>query len=160
RVHWSRIRARPIVFPRKSPFRDGREPTQSLVVLPFANLSGDASNDYLGVGVADTLTSDLAKVKAITVVSRAIAAGSATGRDLVRIASDLGVNYIVDGGVQQTNGRLKLTARLVGRDGSVAWGGTYEGTTTDLFSLQNELTRGVSEALEVRLTAAERSRLG
>lgn len=149
-----------IWFSRSLTVRDGREQTQSLVVLPLANLSGDASKDYLGVGVADTLTSDLAKLKAITVVSRAVAAGSATSRDLVRIASDLGVDYIVDGGVQETGGRLKLTARLVRRDGSVAWGGTYEGSTTELFSLQNELTSGVSEALEVRLTAAERSRLG
>jgi tetratricopeptide (TPR) repeat protein/tRNA A-37 threonylcarbamoyl transferase component Bud32 len=147
-------------FLRNRASRNEREQTQSVVVLPLANLSGDPAKDYLGVGVADTLTSDLAKLNAITVVSRAMAAGSVSSRDLNRIARDLGVNYIVDGGVQQNDGRLKLTARLVRPDGSVAWGGTYEGTVTDLFSLQNELASALSEALEVRLTAAERNRLG
>jgi len=140
--------------------RDAQEKSRAVVVLPLANLSGDRSKDYLGVGVAETLISDLAKLKAVVVVSRAPGLESAGGRNLGRIANDLGVNYIVDGGVQQTDDRLKLTIRLVRPDGSVAWGGAYEGAAADLFGLQSELARGLTDALEIQLSGAERSKVG
>jgi serine/threonine-protein kinase len=130
----------------------------TVAVLPLANLSGKPSNDYLGYGVAETLISDLARLSGITVVSRA-GTWPTRDRDLVRIAGDLGVNYVVDGSVQESANRLKVTARLVRGDGSVTWGGSYEGSVADLFSLQGELAEALSTALQVRLTATERSRL-
>jgi tetratricopeptide (TPR) repeat protein len=133
---------------------------RTVAVLPLVNLSGDASNEYLGIGVAETLVTDLARLPAITVVSHPMATMSGPQRDLVRIARDLGVTYVADGGVQQTNGRLKLTVRLVRRDGSVAWGGSYEGSSADLFDLQRQLAKGLTDALELGLTPIERERVG
>ena len=137
---------------------DGQIPT--VAVLPLTNLSGNPANDYLGIGVADTLTSDLAMLPTITVVSR-VSSGGAAGepRDLVRMARDLGVSFIVDGGVQETDRRLKVTARLVRRDGSVAWARSYEGAIADLFAIQRQLAQGLTEALELRLTEADRHKL-
>jgi serine/threonine protein kinase/tetratricopeptide (TPR) repeat protein len=130
----------------------------TVAVLPLANLSGNPSNDYLGYGVAETLISDLTRLSGITVVSRA-RTWPTRDRDLARIAGDLGVNYVVDGSVQESANRLKVTARLVRGDGSVTWGGSYEGAVADLFSLQGQLAEALSTALQVRLTATERSRL-
>src|SRR5262249_42190049 len=125
----------------------GEVPT--LAVLPLANLSGNPSNDYLGVGVAETLISDLAGVSGITVVSRTAPCNSA-GRDLARIAHDLGVSFVVEGAVQQNDGLLKVTARLVRADGSVVWGGSYEGAGADLFSIETQLAERLVEAFQLR----------
>jgi eukaryotic-like serine/threonine-protein kinase len=134
----------------------GEVPT--LAVLPLANLSGNPSNDYLGVGVAETLISDLAAVSGITVVSRT-APSNSTGRDLARIAHDLGVSFVVEGAVQQNDGLLKVTARLVRADGSVVWGGSYEGASADLFSIETQLAERLVEAFQLRLTQTERAKL-
>lgn len=132
----------------------------TVAVLPLANLSGNPSNDYLGIGVAETLISDLAALPTVTVVSRtpSTSAGG-KGRDLARIARYLGVSFVIDGGVQETDRRLKLTVRLVRPDGSIAWAGSYEGSTADLFAIQRQLAEGLSGALELRLTQADRRKL-
>src|SRR5262245_23230893 len=132
-----------------------------IAVLPFANLSGDASKDYLGIGIADTLTAGLAGLPGIAVVSRAesnVSAGSR--RDLTRIARDLGASLLVDGGVRQTEDRRKRTVRLLRADGTVVWGGSYEGVPGELFTIETQLARGLSDALEVRLTPTANQRLG
>lgn len=132
----------------------------AVAVLSLANLSGNPSNDFLGIGVAETITSDLAALPAITVVSRTPASESVGARrDPARIARDLGVSFVVDGGVQETDRRLKLTVRLVRPEGSVAWAGSYEGLTADLFTIQRQLVEGLIAALELRLTQADRLKL-
>ncbi len=142
------------------PRAEGAGGIPTVAVLPLTNLSGNPSNDYLGIGVADTLTSDLAALQAITVVSRTPSTGaSGERRDLARIARDLGVSFVVDGGVQETDRRLKVTVRLVRRNGSVAWASSYEGPTADLFAIQRQLAQGLTEALELRLTQADRLKL-
>ena len=136
----------------------GQIPT--VAVLPLANLSGNPLNDYLGIGVAETLISDLAALPTVTVVSRTLSnSAGAKERDLARIARDLGVSFVVDGGVQEADRRLKLTVRLVRPDASVAWAGSYEGSSADLFAIQKQLAQGVTGALELRLTQADRQKL-
>ncbi len=136
----------------------GEIPT--VAVLPLANLSGNQANDYLGIGIADTLTSDLAGLPAITVVSRTSSTGAAGGRrDLARIARDLGVSFVVDGSTQESDGRLKVTVRLVRRDGSVAGARSFEGSSADLFAIQRQLAQGLTELLELRLSREDRQML-
>lgn len=132
-----------------------------VAVLPLENLSGDASKDHIGIGIAETLTTDLARVPRITVVSRAAAVESRQRmRDPARIARDLGVTFVVDGGVQQSGDQVRVTLKLVKPDGSVAWGEVYEARFVDLFPLQRRLAETLTSALQVRPSAAELARFG
>jgi serine/threonine protein kinase/tetratricopeptide (TPR) repeat protein len=131
-----------------------------IAVLPLANLSGDPSNDYIGVGVAETLTTDLAAVSGITVVSRSMPEVPKGSKDLVRLAHDLGVGFLLDGGVQENDRRLKVTVRLIRADGSVAWGNSFEGTSAELFMIESSLANSLIGALQLQLTQTERIKLG
>lgn len=116
----------------------------AIVVKPFANLSGDPANDYLGVGMADNLTTKLAALPYITVMSRATTAEyldeNPNSTTLVR---DLGASYVVDGGVSRAGDRLNVTITLLLPDGAVAWAGEYTDELPKLFELQRELAIGL-----------------
>ena len=134
--------------------------TPVVAVLPLANLSGDPANDYLGSGVAETLTSDLASLPGITVVAHARAAAPPRDRrEYARIARDLGAGFIVDGGVQQAAGRMKLTATLMRADGSIAWGGSYDGASGDLFAAERQLAEAIGQVLPVKPAGTGRASL-
>jgi serine/threonine-protein kinase len=133
---------------------------QAIVVKPFANLSGDAANDYLGVGMADDLTTRLSALGRVTMVSRAATAAYLVEHPQPRtLARDLGVSYIVDGGIQRTADRLHVTVTLVGADGSVRWGREYDGLLTNVFAIQHDIAAAVADQLNLALTASDRKRL-
>src|SRR5262245_43763246 len=131
-----------------------------IAVLPLANLSGDPSKDYIGVGVAETLTTDLAAVSGITVVSRTMPEVPKGSKCLVRLAHELGVGFLLDGGVQENDRRWKVTVRLIRADGSVAWGKSFEGTSAELFMIESSLANSLIDALQLQLTQTERIKLG
>jgi serine/threonine protein kinase/tetratricopeptide (TPR) repeat protein len=129
-----------------------------VAILPLANLSPDPSLDHLSVGIADLLITRLASLPGLTVVSR-----SATlhyqGQATNKVAADLGAALLVNGAVHQSDGELLVTVSLVRPDDSVAWGREYKANGEDLSSLVGRLAEGLSAALEVTLTAADRERL-
>lgn len=132
----------------------------ALVVKPFANLSGDVTNDYLGVGIADNLTTKLAALPHVTVMSRATtAAYLADHPNSATLARDLGAQYIVDGGVARSGDRLNVTITLLQPDGAVAWAREYTGGVEGLFALQENLARGVAGGLNLVLTPDDRDAL-
>jgi serine/threonine-protein kinase len=142
----------------RTPARGSDAKMPVLAILPLANLSGDPSLDYFGIGVADLLITRLASLPGLTVVSR-----SATllypGQATKKVAADLGAALLVNGAVHLSGGKLLVTVNLVRPDDSVAWGGDYEANKEDLSSLVRRLAEGLSAALEVTLTAADRERL-
>lgn len=146
------LRERRLGAPPPSP--DARP---ALAVLPLSNVGADPSDEYLGVGIADTLIARLAALPSVTVVSRA--SFEYRGRQTRKIARDLGVDYVVTGGVQRSDRRLRVTLSLVRPDDSVAWGGDFEATLDELFPLQSRIAEGLSTALQLTLTAADRQRL-
>ena len=111
----------------------------AVVVLPLANLSGDSTKDYLGVGIAETLSTSLARVSSITIVSRPTSSEAAKSGDPHKIARELGVSLLVQGGVQQSGDRLRVNAKLIQPDGAVKWAGEAEAATSDLFGLETRL---------------------
>jgi len=128
-----------------------------IAVLPLETVGGEA-DDHLGIGMADTLIAHLAGIPSLTVVSRV--AGDGSGRGQVRrLAHELGADYVVSGSILRLDRRMHVTATLVRPDDSVAWGADYEGSVDDVFSLQRRLAEGVSAALAVNLTPADRARL-
>ena len=132
----------------------------AVAVKPFANTGGNRADDYMAMGFADDLTTRLAALRSVTVLSRsAVSTYLADHRRGAALARDLGVTFVVEGGVQRAGDRLRVSVNLLRANGSVEWGDSYEGSVSDLFALQNEAAEGVASHLDATLSAAERSRL-
>lgn len=131
-----------------------------VAVLPLVNISGDGSNDFLAAGIAESLISSLAALPSVIVLSRAAVteARNRTAESSV-LARDLGATYLVEGSVQESGGRLRVSLTLVRPDRSVAWGDNAEGVIDQIFDLQSRLATMLTAALDVRVSAAERLRM-
>ena len=146
---------------------DWRTPARPLVsdhptiaVMPFENLSGQNSNDYLSIGIADALTSSLSKVSSVSVVARDAVSDSARNTsDRAALARDLGVNLLVQGSLQVAGDRVRADAKLVKPDGTVLWAGGSEALVTDLFAIERQLAERLIDGLRLSLSAAERQQI-
>ena len=128
-------------------------PIRSIAVLPFVNLSGNPSQDYLGDGLADTLIQQLAQVRELKVIARS-SSFEFRGRDvdLQAAARKLDVGSIVEGSVQQSGDRIRVSAQLVNiRDGSSFWNKVFDRQATDFFGIQDEIAHEVVLALKLIL---------
>jgi len=122
---------------------------RAIAVIPLENLSGDRAKDYLGAGVAETLTMALSKVPTLTVLSRGeIADATKRDRDIKRLTHDLGLSYAVDGSIQAAGDRYRITLRLVRPDGTVAWSEAYEDTQSVMFVLHRAMASDLVAQLE------------
>jgi eukaryotic-like serine/threonine-protein kinase len=135
-------------------------PVPVVAVLPLSNMTGSAANEYLTAGIADSLTTSLASLDGITVLSRAAVMG-VWGREKrpSELAKDLGASYIVEGAVQQAGDRVRLSITLVRPDNSVQWAESVEGVLERVFELQSRLAASLGRVLSVQLSAAERAKL-
>jgi len=121
---------------------------QSLAVLPLANLSGDPADDYFGIGLAEEITRALAK-NGVRVIGR-VSAGAlqAKGLDERAIARELGVGSLLTGTVQRASGQIRINVTLVSAgDGAVRWTEKYDRPLANVFAVQDEIARTVSETL-------------
>ncbi|TAK12159.1 MAG: tetratricopeptide repeat protein [Acidobacteria bacterium] len=144
--------------PWRSPTRGGAVPT--VVVKPFANLAGDATNEPLGVGIADDLTAKLAALPNLAVVSRDVTAAYLVKSPAsATIARDLGATYVVDGGFERAGDNLKVTLQLRAADGQVVWKKDFQRPLPQLFALQRDLAEGLADGLDLTLTRKERGLL-
>jgi TolB-like protein/DNA-binding winged helix-turn-helix (wHTH) protein/Tfp pilus assembly protein PilF len=129
-------------------------PPRSLAVLPLKNLSGDAADEYLSDGIAESLINELAKINDLKVVSRA-SAFTFKGRetDPREVGRQLGVAYLLEGSVNKSGERLRVNLRLVSAaDGRVVWAGdSYDRAWQDIFTVQDEISCNVAENLRVLL---------
>ncbi len=128
-----------------------------VAVLPLTNSSGDAGNDYLGAGLAESLITSLASVPRVTVLSRsAVEESRQQNPDRASFVRSLDANYIVTGSVQSVGNRLRVTLNLERPDASVAWGETVEGPATGLFELQTRLASALGNAIADQTPSALR----
>jgi serine/threonine-protein kinase len=128
----------------------------SLAVLPFVNLGGDSSEAYFADGMAEELTTALARVSGLRVAARSAAfrlrGELATPAEAAGI---LGVETVLEGTVRRAGDRLRVTARLTGAaDGVVLWADRYDRGTGDVFAVQDEITAAIVGALRERLGVA------
>jgi tetratricopeptide (TPR) repeat protein/tRNA A-37 threonylcarbamoyl transferase component Bud32 len=132
-----------------------------VAVLPLTNTTGDPANDRLGIGIADVLTSTLARVPGVTMISRsATLAYQKPDRDVPSIARELGADLIVDGAVQASHDTVRVTLNLLRpRTNVVAWSRAYDGAFSEIFALQTEAATALSEALQVTLTPEDKRKL-
>ena len=134
---------------------------RSIVVLPFANLSPDADNEYFSDGLTEEIIADLSKVRALHVISRTSAMQlKGAKKDVRTIGSELGVRYVLEGGVRKAGNSLRITAQLIDAiTDAHLWSEKYSGTLDDVFEVQERVSREIVRALNVTLTSDEHRRL-
>jgi TolB-like protein len=140
-----------------NPFADARtSEAVTIAVLPFADLSADGDQEYLGDGVAEEILNVLAGVGGLQVTSRTSAfAFKEQNRPIPEIAAALGVGHIVEGSVRKQGDQVRITAQLIEvANDSHLWSETYDSDLTDIFRLQDEIARQISSALSERLDLA------
>jgi TolB-like protein/class 3 adenylate cyclase len=129
----------------------------SIAVLPFDNLSDDKQQGYLADGIAEDLTTDLARVPGLFVVSRNAAFGFRDkGLAPAQIAGQLGVRYILEGSVRRAGEDIRINAQLIdATTGGHLWAERYDGAWSDIFALQNKVVENVATALRLRLVEGQ-----
>ncbi len=131
----------------------------SIAVLPFVNMSSDEENEYFSDGLSEELLNALAKIEDLQVAGRTSSFKfKGQNEDLKLIGEQLGVNTILEGSVRKDGDRLRITAQLIRvEDGFHIWSETYdrELTVSDIFDIQEEISRHVSEELKVQLLPEE-----
>ena len=132
----------------------------SIAVLPFNNMSGEPSQDYLEDGLTENIISVLANSPNLFVISRNSSftyMGKAT--KVQEVAEQLGVRYVLEGSVQKSGEKLRVTAQLVDAvDGKHLWAERFDRKLDDLFAVQDEITAKISEELQIELTVGEQGK--
>src|SRR5271154_2136572 len=134
---------------------------RSIAVLPLDNLSGDASQDYFSDGMTDELITDLAKIKALRVISRtSVMRYKGTHTPLPEIARTLKVDAIVEGSVLRSGEQVRITAQLIQVPADKhLWAESYGGNLSDTLALQNKVAQAVAEQIRIEVTSQERAEL-
>src|SRR5215471_17057030 len=131
----------------------------SIVVLPFANLSGDASQDYLADVITDELTTGLSRFRDSFVISRSTAF-TYKGKpiDMQQIGKDLGVRYVLEGSLQPSGDRVRVHAQLIDAENDAhLWADQFDENRFDLFQMQDAIVARIARAIGMKITA-ERAR--
>lgn len=129
----------------------------SLVVLPFVSISADSSRDYFADGITCSLISLLSRLSGLFIISRQSSfAYKDTVKTSTEIARELGVQFLLEGSIQHAGDRVRVAANLVtAKDSTHLWSERYDRDLTDIFTLQDELTQQIANALQVQLTSEE-----
>ncbi len=131
----------------------------SIAVLPFTNMSGDPNQDYIGDGISENIISSLSKVSRMFVIARN-STFTYKGKPVKvqQVAEELGVRYVLEGSVQKSEDRLRITAQLIDAlSGNHLWSEKYDRYLGELFDLQDEITKNIIVALQVELTDGEQA---
>jgi TolB-like protein/class 3 adenylate cyclase len=132
----------------------------SIVVLPFANLSGDPEQDYFVDGITESLTTDLWRIAGSFVIARNTAftfKGKAI--NVQKLGRDLNVRYVLEGSVQRGATRLRVNVQLIDVEtGNHLWAERFEKPITDLFDMQDEIVSRLANTLDAQLIEAEARR--
>jgi adenylate cyclase len=143
-----------------SPSAPGARPRAklSICVLPFANMSGDAEQEYFSDGISEDIITDLSKVSALSVISRNTAF-SYKGKsvELTEVARKLNVSHVLEGSVRKAGNRVRITAQLINatQDDHI-WAERYDRDLNDIFALQDEISEAIVKALKLRLLPDEK----
>ena len=134
---------------------------QSIAVLPLANLSGDASQDYFADGMTDALITELSQIKKLRVISRtSVMQYRDTKKPLQQIAQELSVDAVVEGSVVRSGDRVKISAKLVQANIEEAlWADNFERDFTDVLALQSDVATAIARGIQVELSGSEQLEL-
>ncbi|MFL6749943.1 MAG: adenylate/guanylate cyclase domain-containing protein, partial [Sphingomicrobium sp.] len=142
---------------------DAEEPGEadkpSIAVLPFNNMSGDMEQEYFSDGITEDIITDLSKVSGLFVVGRNTSF-TYKGKtiQLQQVASELGVKFLLEGSVRKSGNRVRVTGQLIdGTSGGHVWADRYDRDLTDIFAIQDEITKSIVDQLKVRMLPKEKS---
>ena len=141
------------------PTKEDRPSKHSICVLPFANMSGEPEQEYFSDGITEDIITDLSKVSALSVVARNTAfTFKGQTLDVKEVARTVGVSHVLEGSVRKAGDRVRITAQLIdGAKGDHVWADRYDRDLTDIFAIQDEISKAIVEALRVKLLPKEKS---
>ena len=133
----------------------------SIAVLAFDNLSGDPKQEYFSDGLSENIITRLTTVSRMLVIARNSSFSyKGKGVDVRRIGREMGVRYVLEGSVQKSGRRIRVTAQLIdAATGRHLWAQKYDREMKELFAVQDEITRKVVTELQVKLTMGEMARI-
>jgi TolB-like protein/Flp pilus assembly protein TadD len=135
-------------------------PEKSIAVLPFQNLSKDEENAFFADGVQDEILTDLAKIADLKVISRTsvMQYKNTAVRNLQEIAQALKVAHVLEGTVQRSANRVRVSAQLIdARNDSHVWAEKYDRDLADVFAIQSEIAQKIADQLQAKLSPTEKS---
>ena len=143
------------------PRERGVKSIESLAVLPLENLSHDPEQDYFADGMTDELITDLAKIRALRVISRtSVMQYKGTKKSVPQIARELNVDAVLEGTVTRDHGRVRITAQLIGAAPEKhLWAEKYEGSLSEVLTLQDAVATAVAHEIQVKVTPREQAAL-
>jgi adenylate cyclase len=130
----------------------------SICVLPFVNMSGDPEQEYFSDGITEDIITDLSKVSALLVIARNTAfTFKGKVMDVKEVARALDVTHVMEGSVRKVGDRVRITAQLIdAATGGHVWADRYDRDLTDIFAIQDEISKAIVAALRVKLLPAEK----
>jgi adenylate cyclase len=133
----------------------------SIAVLPFENISGDPEQEYFSDGITEEIITALSKIPKMFVIARnSTFTYKSKPVKVQQVGEELGVRYVLEGGVRKAGNRVRITAQLVdAATGHHLWAERYERDLKDIFALQDEITYKILTALQVTLTEGEQARV-
>ena len=133
--------------------------TASICVLPFVNMSGEPEQEYFSDGISEDITTDLSKVSALEVVARNTAFSfKGQNPNVQEVAKQLAVSHVLEGSVRKAGGRIRINAQLIdGITGKHLWADRYDRDLTDIFEIQDEISKAIVDALKVKLLPQEKT---
>src|SRR5437870_1138182 len=162
-IGWLFLRAKPSTTGRLPPTVSSsvtRIPEKSIAVLPFQNLSKDEENAFFTDGVQDEILTDLAKIADLKVISRTsvMQYKNASTRNLSEIAQALKVAHVLEGSVQRSANRVRVSAQLIdARNDTHVWAEKYDRDLADVFAIQSEIAEKIADQLQAKLSPKEKS---
>lgn len=133
----------------------------SIAVLPFVNMSEDPQQEYFGDGITEGIITSISKIGELFVIART-SSFKYKGRavDVQQVGRELGVRYVMEGSIQKSGARIRITAQLVDtKSGHHLWAERYDRDLKDIFAIQDEITMKIITALQEKLTEGEKARL-
>jgi len=133
----------------------------SIAVLAFTNMSGDPEQEYFSDGISEDIITDLSKLSQLRVIARNSSFTYKGGPvDVKRVGRDLSVHYVLEGSVRKAGNRVRVTSQLIdATNGMHIWADRFDRDLTDIFAVQDELTKEIISALKVKLTPEQKDRL-
>ena len=149
------------VKPASGPEVSASTPRLSIVVLPFANLSGDPGQDYLADVLTEGLTTGLSRISGTFVIARSTAfTYKGKPADVKQIGRDLGVRYVLEGSEQHSGNQVRVNAQLIDAEtGAHLWADQFDADRADLLQMQDEIVTRIARALEIQLSAVDAARV-
>ena len=158
---WSPLGPPPALRATTTPAELALPDKPSIAVLAFANLSGDAEQEYFCDGVSEDIITELSRFRSLFVIARN-SSFSYKGKspDIRQVGKELGVRYVLEGSIRRAGQRIRVTGQLIDTlSGSHIWAERYDRVLEDIFAVQEELTQSIVRAIAPQIEAAEQEKL-